>query len=59
MSATAAVTLLGGLGMFLLGIHHLTEGLKGLSGDSLRRTLQRLVSGSATRWIISRSLMVI
>ena len=43
MSATAAVTLLGGLGMFLLGIHHLTEGLKGLSGDSLRRTLQRLV----------------
>lgn len=45
MSATAAVTLLGGLGLFLLGVHHLTEGLKGLSGDSLRRTLQRLVSG--------------
>jgi phosphate:Na+ symporter len=31
--------------LFLLGIHHLTEGLKGLSGDSLRRALQRLVSG--------------
>src|SRR5215475_474007 len=31
--------------MFLLGIHHLTEGLKGLSGDSLRRVLQKLVSG--------------
>lgn len=31
--------------MFLLGIHHLTEGLKGLAGDSLRRALQRLVSG--------------
>ena len=30
MDATAAVTLLGGLGLFLLGIHHLTEGLKGL-----------------------------
>lgn len=39
------VTLLGGLGLFLLGIHHLTEGLKGLAGDSLRRALQRLVSG--------------
>jgi phosphate:Na+ symporter len=41
----AAITLLGGLGLFLLGIHHLTEGLKGLAGDSLRRALQRLVSG--------------
>jgi phosphate:Na+ symporter len=38
------VTLLGGLGLFLLGIHHLTEGLKGLAGDSLRRAMQRLVS---------------
>ena len=32
------VTAVGGLGLFLLGIHHLTEGLKGLAGDSLRRT---------------------
>jgi phosphate:Na+ symporter len=38
------VTLVGGLGLFLLGIHHLTEGLKGLAGV-LRRTLQRLVGG--------------
>ena len=45
MNASATVTLLGGLGLFLLGIHHLTEGLKGLAGDSLRRALQRLVSG--------------
>ena len=45
MDAAAAVTLLGGLGLFLLGIHHLTEGLKGLAGDSLRRALQRLVAG--------------
>ena len=36
---------MGGLGLFLLGIHHLTEGLKGLAGDALRRTLQRLVGG--------------
>ena len=45
MDASATVTLLGGLGLFLLGIHHLTEGLKGLAGDSLRRALQRLVAG--------------
>ena len=45
MNAASAVTLVGGLGLFLLGIHHLTEGLKGLAGDSLRRGLQRLASG--------------
>ena len=45
MNTSSAVTIVGGLGLFLLGIHHLTEGLKGLSGDSLRRTLQRFVSG--------------
>ncbi|HWU87654.1 MAG TPA: Na/Pi symporter [Kofleriaceae bacterium] len=45
MDAASISTLLGGLGLFLLGIHHLTEGLKGLAGDSLRRALQRLVSG--------------
>src|SRR5215831_17455808 len=45
MDTTAVVTLLGGLGLFLLGIHHLTEGLKGIAGDSLRRALQRLVAG--------------
>jgi len=45
MDASATIELLGGLGLFLLGIHHLTEGLKGLAGDSLRRALQRLVSG--------------
>jgi phosphate:Na+ symporter len=45
MDASVVVKLLGGIGLFLLGIHHLTEGLKGLSGDSLRRALRRLVSG--------------
>ncbi len=45
MNAAAIVELLGGLGLFLLGIHHLTDGLKGLAGDSLRRALQRVVSG--------------
>src|SRR5215510_12914778 len=45
MNGTSAVTLVGGLGLFLLGIHHLTEGLKGLAGDSLRRGLQQLAGG--------------
>ena len=45
MNAFSVVTTVGGLGLFLLGIHHLTEGLKGLAGDSLRRALQRLVGG--------------
>ena len=45
MNASSVVTLVGGLGLFLLGIHHLTEGLKGLAGDSLRRALQTLVGG--------------
>jgi phosphate:Na+ symporter len=44
MDASVVVKLLGGIGLFLLGIHHLTEGLRGLSGDSLRRTLQQFVS---------------
>ena len=45
MNTVAALNLLGGLGLFLLGIHHLTEGLKSLAGDSLRRALQTLVAG--------------
>ena len=45
MNTASAITLVGGLGLFPLGIHHLTEGLKGLAGDSLRRALQTLVAG--------------
>src|SRR5215471_11015152 len=45
METAVVITLMGGLGLFLLGIHHLTEGLKGLAGDSLRRALQWLVAG--------------
>src|SRR5262245_17373375 len=45
MDTVAALKLLGGLGLFLLGIHLLTDGLKSLAGASLRRALQRLVSG--------------
>src|SRR6516162_7684798 len=45
MNASSGVTIVGGLGLFLLGVHHLTEGLKGLAGESLRRALQTLVGG--------------
>jgi len=45
MTANTMTTILGGLGLFLLGIHHLTEGLKGLAGDTLRQALQTLVRG--------------
>lgn len=45
METQSLVFLIGGLGMFLMGIHHLTEGLKGFAGDALRRALDKLVSG--------------
>ncbi|MBO9652565.1 MAG: Na/Pi cotransporter family protein [Variovorax sp.] len=45
METDVALRILGGLGLFLLGIHHLTEGLKSFAGDSLRRALQTAVAG--------------
>lgn len=43
---------LGGLGIFLLGVVIMTDGLKGLAGDALRQTLTRFTrspySGAAT-----------
>lgn len=45
-------TLLGGLGLFLIGMQVLTEGLRALAGESLRRLLIRFTrspySGAAT-----------
>jgi phosphate:Na+ symporter len=58
MNASAAITILGGLGLFLLGIHHLTEGLKGLAGDSLRRALQTLVAGRLSA-VVSGALFTV
>jgi phosphate:Na+ symporter len=58
MDASAAVTIVGGLGLFLLGIHHLTEGLKGLAGDSLRRALQTLVGGRLSA-VVSGALFTV
>lgn len=54
----SSVTVLGGLGLFLLGIHHLTEGLKGLAGDSLRRALQNLVGGRLSA-VVSGALFTV
>jgi phosphate:Na+ symporter len=58
MNAVSAVTLVGGLGLFLLGIHHLTEGLKSLAGDSLRRALQTLVGGRLSA-VVSGALFTV
>jgi phosphate:Na+ symporter len=56
--ATVVMKLLGGIGLFLLGIHHLTEGLKGISGDSLRRVLQKVVSGRLSA-VVSGALLTV
>ena len=58
MNPSSAVALVGGIGLFLLGIHHLTEGLKGLAGDSLRRALQALVGGRLSA-IVSGALFTV
>ena len=58
MNTASAVILVGGLGLFLLGIHHLTEGLKGLAGDSLRRVLQAMVGGRLSA-IVSGALFTV
>ncbi len=38
--------LLGGVGLFILGMSLLTEGLRSLAGDALRRALTRFTGGS-------------
>jgi phosphate:Na+ symporter len=58
MTAASAIELVGGIGLFLLGIHHLTEGLKGLAGDSLRRALQTLVGGRLSA-VVSGALFTV
>lgn len=39
------LTLLGGIGLFLLGMTLLTDGLKSLAGDALRQILSKFVKG--------------
>lgn len=47
-----AGSLLGGIGLFLLGMVLMTDGLKAAAGDHLRRALERL-TGGATRAMFS------
>lgn len=42
------ITLVGGIGLFLLGMTLLTDGLKNLAGDALRLLLSRFVKGPFT-----------
>src|SRR5271156_2014835 len=58
MNTSSIVAVVGGLGLFLLGIHHLTEGLKGLAGDSLRRVLQAMVGGRLSA-VVSGALFTV
>src|SRR5512142_272651 len=42
------ITIFGGIGLFLLGMVLLTEGLKTAAGDALRRILSRFTGGPLT-----------
>lgn len=44
------LTALGGVGLFLLGMTLLTEGLQGLAGQSLRRLLRRFTRTPLRGW---------
>ena len=41
-------TTLGGLGLFLLGMTVMTDGLRGMAGDSLQRWLARFTGSPYT-----------
>jgi hypothetical protein len=43
MNASSVVPLLGGLDLFLLGIYHLSDGMKGPAGDRAGRRHDRRV----------------
>ncbi len=45
------VSLIGGIGLFLLGMTLLTEGLKSFAGDSLRRALLRFTGRPVTAFV--------
>jgi phosphate:Na+ symporter len=45
MLVTLAVHIIGGIGLFILGMILMTDGLKTLAGDTLRNTLSRFTGG--------------
>ena len=46
MSITIVTTIIGGIGLFILGMILMTEGLKTLAGDTLRKVLSRFTGGT-------------
>lgn len=53
------VTLLGGIGLFLLGMILMTDGLKALAGDSLRQLLGRYAGGPISGLLAGAGLTVL
>jgi phosphate:Na+ symporter len=52
-------SLLGGIGLFLLGMILMTEGLKSAAGDALRDTLARLTGGAGKAFLSGAGLTVL
>jgi phosphate:Na+ symporter len=52
-------SLLGGVGLFLLGMILMTEGLKSAAGDALRDTLTRLTGGAGKAFLSGAALTVL
>ena len=46
MDSIVLTSLIGGIGLFILGMILMTEGMKSLAGDTLRRTLSKLTGGT-------------
>lgn len=47
--------LIGGLGIFLLGMKHMSEGMQAVAGTSLRRLIGTVTGNRflATSWVLS------
>jgi len=46
MDSIVLTSLIGGIGLFILGMILMTEGMKSLAGDTLRRALSKLTGGT-------------
>ena len=44
MSVTSIFTMLGGLGLFLYGMHMMSVGLENVAGNSLKKILEKITS---------------
>ncbi len=59
MTAHMALHLVGGIGLFLFGMTLMTEGLRTLAGDSLRRALARFTGGRLSSVLSGASVTAI